>query len=209
MAEIFFEAGELAVEGAEVAAEGAEALGEVADEGTQALADALSNGSDDLSDVRRALNKANGNSSSSSRGAHGRIRVTARLAVSKNFGAFGRQVETAVIRGLEATGRRVLAETAADESRVLTGHLKSSISLSPVYRTTRGYAIEVYSTDPNALWQEKGTRAKRGRAKTKRTRDRRLAQGISHGGVKPLRFFKRGASGAASRLVDEIRAAMR
>lgn len=207
MGEVFIELGELAVEGAEVAAEGAEVLGEATEEAAS-LTESLTEAGDSLSDVRRALNQSNGNNRSKSTGSHRSSRMTARVAVSKNFGGFARNIEAAVIRGLQRTGQHVLAETRSDESRVLTGHLKSSIHLSPVYRTARGFAIEVYSTDMNSLWQERGTRARRGRAKTKRTRDRRIAQGISHGGVKPLRFFKRGMTGAAGKLVAEIRSSM-
>jgi hypothetical protein len=71
--------------------------------------------------------------------------------------------------------------------------MQDSIKVSPVGPRRRGGSeISVYSDDPVAYWQDQGTYAKRGAAKSARTRERRRSAGIGHAGVKPLKFFRRG-----------------
>jgi hypothetical protein len=71
-------------------------------------------------------------------------------------------------------------------------HTRDSIfRIKGVGRTKRGYVVSIVSPQPNALWQERGTHAHKGRPKRKATADKRRAAGIVSG-VKPLRFFRKG-----------------
>lgn len=140
-----------------------------------------------------------------------------KFQIEEHFDKWGRDLEKGLARGLELFGRVAQGSVSSHMTRVgpagvgvtPSSHVKDSIRVSDPYRTPRGLAIDVYSQDPNAYWQEKGTRGKKGKAKSARTAARRREQGVGHSGVKPLRFFLRGLKAVDGQLVRSLRAGIR
>lgn len=102
-------------------------------------------------------------------------------------------------RSLIATATRAAANTRALTPVGTTGrgatpgtHARDSIKVGAPYTHRGRRQIDYGGDDPVLLWLEAGTRGRKGRAKTKRTRDKRAAAGITHSGLKPHRMFKKG-----------------
>lgn len=126
-----------------------------------------------------------------------------RIVVTSEIDSWADDLERQGLTGLQAAGKIAQAGIRAGMTRrgpagkgvTPNLHVQDSLTVSPTmkrYGGRGGAEVWVYSADPNALWQDQGTRGRKGRAKTARTRERRRAAGISHGGVKPLRYFMRG-----------------
>jgi hypothetical protein len=139
----------------------------------------------------------------------------ATIHASKSFGPFQKNLEARARRGLDKAANIAEERIRMHETRVSGGgpahgksrHTRDSIHRVPgVGRTKRGFVVSIVSPFPNALWQERGTHAHKGRPKTKATREKRAAKGIVSG-VKPLRFFRKGLVEAFPAVIEEMRRA--
>jgi hypothetical protein len=142
--------------------------------------------------------------------------IKGEITLTNNFEAMVEaaqvRLELALVEWAEATKTAIVArETrvgdAAGDRNVFPGkHLRDSFEVGRVRRGPRGLYIRVFSRDPNALWQEKGTLGRR-RAKLKsRPSDaRRRGKGT---GVKPLYFMAHGVRDAFPAGLERVRAAL-
>ena len=115
---------------------------------------------------------------------------------TRGFGNLERRVERAVRAGLEDAAERVVEDARRNVgSRSRSGEMARSIKASDVDREPGGWIVRVAVGAWYGRFQELGTRAKKGAAKTAKTKERRAAAGVGHAGVKPQRFLSRAARG--------------
>lgn len=142
-----------------------------------------------------------------------RSRTTERIVVEKNFRGFQASIDNAARVALDMAGDVAEVKIREHMTRVTPGapahdkdrHTRDSIfRIKGVGRTRRGWVVSVISPQPNALWQERGTHAHKGRPKRKSTAEKRKAAGIVSG-VKPLRFFRKGLAEAFPDVIREMK----
>lgn len=130
----------------------------------------------------------------------------ATVVVDSRMKAYGRELERGVGRALERTAETGVKRAKDNaSSRRRTGTMVDSIDKGDVTRTVRGWAVAVFVGAWYGRFQETGAGARKGRAKTGKTKARRAAAGITHGGTKPARFLKRMVFGIRGELVDNLR----
>jgi hypothetical protein len=136
--------------------------------------------------------------------------------VTKNFGGFTRSIDKAAYTALDKAADVAEREIRDRMTRVSPDgpahgkarHTKDSIMRIPgVGRTRRGWVVSIISPQPNALWQERGTHAHKGRPARASTAAKRRAAGVVSG-VKPLRFFRTGLVEAFPHVIETIRESM-
>lgn len=127
------------------------------------------------------------------------------VIVDKRFSVVNDQFKRAVEEALGHGAGAVLASVRALETRVGDAsdtrkvypgrHLKDSFSVRPVAREHGGsrFEVAVVTDDPNAVWQNDGTRRRRRKKVSQRNQGKLRRSGAElSGGVKPLRFMQKG-----------------
>lgn len=140
-------------------------------------------------------------------------KTAATIRVSKSFGAFQVDIDKRAQRGLDRAANVAEARMREHMTRETPGapahgkdrHTRDSIfRIKGVGRTKRGFVVSIVSPQPNALWQERGTHAHKGRPKRSSTASKRRAAGIVSG-VKPLRFFRKGLVEAFPEVIETMK----
>jgi hypothetical protein len=126
---------------------------------------------------------------------YGSRRRPARRSTSRSRSAFQRDLDARARRGLDRAANVAEARIREHMTRVSRApgaregrHTRDSIfRVKGVGRTRRGYVVSIVSPQPNALWQERGTHAHKGRpkrastaAKRSRGRDRVRREAAPH-----------------------------
>lgn len=147
--------------------------------------------------------------------------VTAHVEAEMRFQEFSRAVEVAVNEALVEWAAIALEEIRAAETRVGDASLKRKVSpgvhLRDSFQVTirRRFGglgvgsvdIVVWTDNPNAIWQELGTRARR--RKKLKSGGHSSAPSEGNRGVKPLYFMRKGASRSFPKGVALIENALR
>jgi len=143
--------------------------------------------------------------------ARGGFTVHARIESESHFADFTRAVEVEVNKALVEWAKLALEEVVAAETRVGNRpdfekrrvspgvHLRDSFrwAIEPVSYTGFGAAV-VWTANPNAIWQELGTRSRRRKKLKDGSSNFRTnaTRGPGNGGVKPLYFMRKGLAKA-------------
>lgn len=113
-----------------------------------------------------------------------------RLVLTMNLDEFAAEVEDATKAGLRDAAAVGAAVAEGRAPRGETGKLASGIGVGNVYRTSKGWAVDIYYSVYYGLFQELGWLGGR-KAKLKQPGRRRAASGEGSGG-KPRRFMAKG-----------------
>ena len=132
------------------------------------------------------------------------MKVVARIETEQRWGELLAATEIRVNAALVEWGNVVLGRIREYETRVGTAsptravspgvHLRDTFRVSAVFKGISGFmsgnsmSLIVYTPDPNAIWQESGTRGRR-RKKLKQPDRGKVSRGPGTG-VRPLHFMK-------------------
>jgi hypothetical protein len=124
-----------------------------------------------------------------------------RVTLITDFTRFRTRIESAIKDGLQTGGHVISTAARSVPTDYRLGGILGSIRPSPVYRTRRGFAVDVAYFDFRGLWFEKGTYRKLGALKT---RPRAGTVSTGNRGVRPGRFLKKGLAASENAILLDI-----
>lgn len=128
----------------------------------------------------------------------------AKVYIDSRFREYAAGLEKGIDQALGRTASVVTASARSTSTPYRIGDVLSKIKPTSVEHTRRRSLITVVAPDPKSLWFERGTYAKRGRARSSRAK-----QTVGSRGVKPVRFLRSAMKPAKLMLVENLKRSLR